>query len=416
MTKLNNKSAFVNLSILLAIALVVRVVFVLATQHIGSPDSMDSGTYHNIAVNLLDGKGFSEDGENPSIFVAPLYPFLLFIFYKVFGVHPLIIEIFQCFLSVGTGLLVYLLTRKFFASTIAFLAATIALVVPDLIIITTFLYTETFFIFLFIALILTALFVLEKPRLKFIVLAGFVGGIVTLSRGVTLLFPFLLFMALLVKYDFLKSLKTVLLYSLFFVLPILPWTIRNYITHNQIIPIAVGTGDVLWTGNYLPFDGKYNYDSTMDLMDSMTVGLDQIERDAKLTKVAKENIIAEPYKSGWLVVKKFFRFWTWVYEDAPTGQKRTNATAIGTVLKIGYFPILLFFIYGLYLTRGRWKDLSLLYLVILYYSAIHAVLLVVPRYRIPILPLLAVFASVGIVDIFNKLRQKNFFSAVKQSV
>ena len=71
------------LYLLFTAALVVRIVFVLATPNIGSPQSMDAGTYHSIAVNLLNGNGYSEDGVNPSIFVAPLYPMFLFVVYRL---------------------------------------------------------------------------------------------------------------------------------------------------------------------------------------------------------------------------------------------------------------------------------------------------------------------------------------------
>ena len=149
MTSKDKKSIYPKFGIVVIVALAIRLFFVLATQHIGSPDSMDAGTYHSIALNLLEGKGYSEDGINPSIFVAPLYPFFLFIFYKIFGVYPLLIEILHSLLGVGTGVFIFLLTKKYVPDTTAFIAALIVLFIPDLIIITTFLYTETLFVFLF---------------------------------------------------------------------------------------------------------------------------------------------------------------------------------------------------------------------------------------------------------------------------
>jgi hypothetical protein len=41
------------------------------------------------------------------------------------------------------------------------------------------------------------------------------------------------------------------------VLPILPWTIRNYVVLDRLVPISTGGGKALYTGTYLPADGEY---------------------------------------------------------------------------------------------------------------------------------------------------------------
>jgi 4-amino-4-deoxy-L-arabinose transferase-like glycosyltransferase len=41
------------------------------------------------------------------------------------------------------------------------------------------------------------------------------------------------------------------------VLPILPWTIRNLVVLERLVPISTGGGKALYTGTYLPADGEY---------------------------------------------------------------------------------------------------------------------------------------------------------------
>jgi hypothetical protein len=41
------------------------------------------------------------------------------------------------------------------------------------------------------------------------------------------------------------------------VLPILPWTVRNYVVLDRVVPISTGGGKALYTGTYLPADGEY---------------------------------------------------------------------------------------------------------------------------------------------------------------
>lgn len=41
------------------------------------------------------------------------------------------------------------------------------------------------------------------------------------------------------------------------ILPILPWTIRNLIVLDRVVPISTGGGKALYVGTYLPADGEY---------------------------------------------------------------------------------------------------------------------------------------------------------------
>ena len=41
------------------------------------------------------------------------------------------------------------------------------------------------------------------------------------------------------------------------VLPVLPWTIRNVVVLDRVVPISTGGGKALYVGTYLPADGEY---------------------------------------------------------------------------------------------------------------------------------------------------------------
>jgi len=377
-----------------AAGLLLRVVLVVLTQHIGGAASLDGSTYHSIAMNLVVGRGFSQDGVNPTLFVAPLYPFLLAGVYTLAGVHPLLVELLQVLFGVASAWLAWLITRALFGRVPGLIAFVLVLFMPELMVINTYFYTESLFIFLFLLAIWLAMRVLERPAWPLPLLAGLAGGLATLTRGVTMLMPLLLFVALLLRHrGFWLSFRHSLVYGLFFVLPILPWTLRNYQTFGAAVPVAVGSGDVLWTGNYRPHDGRYSYEKTMAVMDSMTAGLDQVDRDQLLTGEALKHIKADPLAAARLMVKKFFRFWFWVYEGAPSGMKRQGGGLVQFLLALSYYPILLLFCAGVWLSRRRWRELAFIHLLLGYYMALHVAMLVVPRYRIPVLPLLIFFAA-----------------------
>ena len=39
--------------------------------------------------------------------------------------------------------------------------------------------------------------------------------------------------------------------------PIVPWTVRNYVVLERVVPISTGSGKALYVGTYLPADGEY---------------------------------------------------------------------------------------------------------------------------------------------------------------
>jgi hypothetical protein len=85
----------------------------------------------------------------------------------------------------------------------------------------------------------------------------------------------------------------------------------------------------------------------------------------------------------------------------PTGKPRSADAMVQWALKMSYYPLLLFFAAGLYLSRKRWRDLAFFYMLVLYYAGMHAIMLVVPRYRFPLEPLMAVFAAFAAIEIFS---------------
>ena len=42
-----------------------------------------------------------------------------------------------------------------------------------------------------------------------------------------------------------------------FLLPIVPWAVRNQIVLDRTVPISTGGGKALYVGTYLPADGEY---------------------------------------------------------------------------------------------------------------------------------------------------------------
>jgi len=384
------------------VGVILRLGFVLGFPQIGRIEGMDAFEYHRIAVNLLEGRGYSQDGIHPTIFVAPGYPIFLAGIYSVFGHDPYRAKAVQTVLGAVLVLVAYGFAREYVPQVGALVVAWLVAVFPDLVVISNYLYTENLFVPLFLLSLWLVRRAWRRRSLGLAALAGVVFAAATLTRGTSMLVPFLLAGLYLIIDRFrwrTIALSTVLVAV--FAAAMLPWGLRNKREFGVFVPVAVGTGDVLFTGNYLPFDGEYRYEATRAVIDSLTLGMPLVERDQVLRKVALASIKAHPGATLWLTVRKFFRFWLRIYENVPSGKPRTTNWLISLPLALSYYPLLLLSLAGVWTIRAAWRRWADVLLTLLYFGGVHAVLLPIPRYRMPIIPLLAVLAVAAILAWFG---------------
>jgi hypothetical protein len=188
-----------------------------------------------------------------------------------------------------------------------------------------------------------------------------------------------------------------------------PWTLRNYHHFHVFLPVATGSGDVFWTGNYLKFDGEYRYEETQVKLLQVAGDVDLVTRDRKLMADAKQKIFAEPLPHAWLFVRKIWRYWLRIYEDVPSGEARQrNWLIFGTLAAIHYVLLPLAFV-GLFRCNRRDDGVKLLLAFVVYYTLVHAATLAVARYRIPLLPLLSLAAAGGVLNFFTGKGEKHGF-------
>jgi hypothetical protein len=237
-------------------------------------------------------------------------------------------------------------------------------------------------------------------------LAGVFIGITNLCRATLLYFPAVLFLLLLFYRGALwrRRLFGVAALVLTMGLTMLPWTIRNYVHFHAIVPVAIGGGDVFWTGNYLPFDGEYRYEETQQKIEELVGNATLTERDQILMAEAKKSIAAHPWRSAWLFTRKIFRYWFRIYENVPQGHSRQTNWLILGVLGTVHFALLAFVVAGFW--RANWREpiIGVMLLLFLYYTMIHAATLAIPRYRQPLIPLLCIWAAAGIWALRDQLR------------
>ncbi|MFL5834062.1 MAG: glycosyltransferase family 39 protein [Solirubrobacterales bacterium] len=186
------------------------------------------------------------------------------------------------------------------------------------------------------------------------------------------------------------------------VLPILPWTVRNVVVLDRVVPISTGGGKALYVGTYLPADGEYQRVKALlaeryldldlepgsaaldavnptDLFDRVADEVRQehpeLTRDEALGKAGKENLDKylgeDPGGYAAMTVRKVGRMWSSGVGEAMDSTPGRVVQILLVALGLAGFALL-----GL---RRRWWELVALATPIVLVTAVGAISLAAPR-------------------------------------
>jgi 4-amino-4-deoxy-L-arabinose transferase-like glycosyltransferase len=186
------------------------------------------------------------------------------------------------------------------------------------------------------------------------------------------------------------------------VLPILPWTVRNVLVLDRVVPISTGGGKALYVGTYLPADGEYQRVKALlaerylgrdlepnsaaldavnptDLFDEVAKEVQRdhpdLTRDEALGKAGKENLSTyfgeDPWGYTAMTVRKVGRMWSSGVGEAMSSPAGRAVQILLVALGLAGFVLL-----GL---RRRWGELVVLATPIVLVTAVGAVSLAAPR-------------------------------------
>lgn len=393
------------LGAILGLGILTRALLLIAWPELGNPNTMDTQNYLRVARSLVESESF-EMWRKPTAYVAPGYPFFLAFIFKIAGENLLAVKLVQILLGAATTGVVYFLALQFVRPAVAMMAALITAAHPELVGMTSYIYTETLFIFLLTTTLLLLTRAMASAKTFYFLSAGALLGVTTLCRGTTLYFPVFLLGLALFSTQRRVWLRGCLLFVISMVIVIAPWTIRNYYHFQTFLPIATGAGDVFWAGNYLAFDGEYLYQETGAKMFEVAGDVDLVTRDRLLMEDAKKNILADPLPHAWLFVRKIFRYWLRVYEDVPHGEARQRNWPVFSVLAATHYMLLLLAVIGLRRCGGRPESVKMLLTFVCYYTLVHAATLAVVRYRMPLLPLISIASAIGLYWLWQEFITK----------
>ncbi len=313
------------LPILLALcglAFVVRLIVVWRYVHtISWPDFWTFGFEpSHIAAALVRGYGFSSpftDQSGPTAWIPPVYPWIISLAYRVFGVYSAgavwFMLGFNLVCATLTTAAIYRIGLRAFSAETAFGGALLWAISPDAVAMSVRIWDIS------VATLLAALVVFwylraieAKQRRGDWIVFGVLSGIAAMTTTTLLAMLPLVLIVLFVwnRGEFRKQATAVLTITVLFMLP---WVVRNFEQLGRLIPIRGNFGAELWAGNHPGVRGPadesvHPLKNRAELSDYLSMGESQYV--ASRQKMAVQFIRQNPGRFVRLTGARILSFWT----------------------------------------------------------------------------------------------------------
>lgn len=395
---------------IVAVALVVRIVWAVLIPVIPQSDVL---AYDTFARTLYHHGVFGWTKDEPFAFWPPGTSFFYLGVYKLFGLHYTGVIVANLAITVGLIVCSARVVARFFGGQAAIWSALLLALWPTLITLTTLLLSEQ----LFVLLVVGALDAWTAPRLSVwarALAAGLLLGMATLVRPFAVLIPGVYAVAMLMSTGLSRErlreqLVLALVSGMVLLIVVSPWTWRNFQLFGHFVLVSTNGGATLWMGNAPGSDGLF-----MQFPENL-LALNDYERDKVLGALAKQYILEDPLGFAQRSFMKLVR----LYNNESCGvlwnmfgiTKAFGAEAVHWLKR--FTQVSWAFIFGLFVV-GAWLLattrsqrrllLSPLVLLMLFFSAVHAVVISGERYHLVTMTSVAALGGHAIATLLKRRR------------
>ncbi len=413
-----------DLTVVLGVALLLRLAFYFFNRKLNPTFAfpvMDSLYHHEWALDLVAGGTPGTD----AFFRGPLYPYFLSVLYRISGSSIAFAVFIQHIIGALTAGLIYLTARELFSRSVSLVAGLATALYWVLVFMEGDLLIETTFIFLNTLAMLLLLQGTRRHSLLRLAAGGFVLGLAVIDRPSILVFlpavPISLYLAGRRRPAGERGwVKQTLVVGLACVIPIAPVMVRNYVVARAIVPVGASGGVNFYIGNNPASDGStaivpgtraewwggYN--------DAIAIAERAEGHKLKLAEVSDyyfkrgfDYIRSHPGEAWRLMGKKFMMFWG-------SGERANDKyiyffwhlAGMKYVPLPGFWLIAPLAILGGFLLWRRRSELAMFYLFVIVYSLGVIAFFVNARFRLPVVPVLCMFAGYSAVYLVRGIRER----------
>jgi 4-amino-4-deoxy-L-arabinose transferase-like glycosyltransferase len=415
-----NYRAFILPAILL-IAFVIRVSLIPSAEKMPFNYMSDSRMYADKAMLILDGKETEAVSHQ-----GPLYPYFIAGICAIAGrssMRPVLVV--QMLLALCAIFLVYSIALRFTNSwPTACLAAFLLALYQPMIFYEQMILMESLLAFLYLIIIWLLLKAQAEGKKWLWFASGALIGIAALGRGTVLLFALLLIIATVLKSTPLpwpekKSLYVrLLVFTLGIMAALSPLTIRNYSHGKEFVPLAANFGITFYEGNNRFSKGMYmdppglniNQDFTGEKIAAYLAGrpLKPSEVSRFWTGEAWRDIKGDPMLFVKLLGLKAAYYCN--AAEIPNAESYAYASTYASFYSIPLFGFPIAGIFGAigiaFALQKRRKGHATLLLFMAAHAVSVVMFFVTARYRISVVPIVLIFASMAIVRIYDLYKEK----------
>jgi len=289
------------------------------------------------------------------------------------------------------------------------------------------------------AAVLAFLWASERERLRAWLLPGFLFGLTAMFRPEYLLVAAAFAVLAAVRVGRARGWRPGLAGASLLVaallLPIVPWTIRNIVVLDRLVPISTGGGKALYVGTFYPADGEYQrvkailyerYDhrslppssEALNEVDPVPLfdrvaneyrarkGEPGLSRDAALGKIGRENFSKyfgeDPLGYLGMTARKVGRIWS-----SGVGEAMSSTAGRVVQLLIVFAGLAGFALLGM---RRRWWELAALATPIVIVTAVGAISLAAPRRNEVLMTLVFPLAALALSSALSALSSRREWS------
>jgi 4-amino-4-deoxy-L-arabinose transferase-like glycosyltransferase len=307
------------LAVVVLLGLALRVAWVLWVSREPQGIFLDPTRYLGYARQIADGHGMVETlTGDPTAYYPPGYPWFLGVITWVSGPFTdepwLAAGLVQAVLGAASVVLIASVTKRLAGPVAALVAALLYALYPNLIFHTGALLGETLYNFLILAF-LAVLFArpwttdLSGGR---ILGAGVLLGLAVMVRPISLaIIPVLILGWLLARKDYRITARWAGLLLVGVVACIVPWTVRNELRLDALVPISTNTGDNLCMGHADGATGAFNALEACEVPYPFLDGMSsELKSDKEKQRIAIRGAVDNIDREPWLLWRR--TYYTWV--------------------------------------------------------------------------------------------------------